>query len=124
MIELSQDAALVGQAIAPDAHAARRARDAVNTPAFHRLVEARRRIVVPLLGVSLAYIFAMTLLAGYGKPLMAIKVWGAFNLGYLMVLATYLLCWVVAVIYVRVANRTFEALGQEAVAEVRRGTAS
>lgn len=122
MIELSQDASVpIGGTADPSARAAPGWTEAVSTPAFYRLIAAKRRIVGPLMGISLTYIIGMTLLAGYGKPLLAIKVWGAFNVGYLMILLTYLLCWVVSVIYVTVANETFEALASEVIDGASKG---
>ena len=82
----------------------------------------KARLVWPLLGGSLAFVVVMTLLAGYGRPFMAIKVVGAFNVGYLMILMTYLLCWVVAVIYVLVANKQFELQSRQAIADLNIGS--
>jgi len=95
---------------------------AVASPSFRRLMTTKARLVWPLLGASLAFVVAMTLLAGYDRPFMAIKVVGAFNVGYLMILMTYLLCWVVAVIYVLVANKQFELQSRQAIADLNIGS--
>jgi uncharacterized membrane protein (DUF485 family) len=47
---------------------------------------------------------------------MGLKVIGAFNVGYLLVLLAYLVCWGVSVVYVRTANRRFD---QQALAAAR-----
>jgi len=96
---------------------------AVASPSFRRLMATKARLVWPLLGGSLAFVVAMTLLAGYGRPFMAIKVVGAFNVGYLMILLTYLLCLFVAVIYVFVANQQFELQSRRAIADLKIGSA-
>lgn len=89
--------------------------DAVASTTFKQLLHTKRRLVAPLLIASFAFIVATMLLAGYAKPLLALKVSGAFNLGYLLVLLTYLICWAVAVIYVRSANARFDAQADAAI---------
>ena len=95
---------------------------AVASPSFRRLMTTKAKLVWPLLGASLAFVVAMTLLAGCDRPFMAIKVVGAFNVGYLMILMTYLLCWLVAVIYVLVANKQFEVQSRQAIADLKIGS--
>jgi len=80
----------------------------LRSQSFIDLVAAKRRVVLPLLTVSFAYIFGVALLAGYAPGLMSLKVAGSFNVGYLLVLAIYVLCWFVSVVYVNLANRSFE----------------
>ncbi len=94
---------------------------AVASAAFAELLRLKRRSVGPLLGLSFAFIIAMALLAGFAKPLMATKVAGAFNLGYLLILLSYVLCWGVSLLYVRVANRRFDAKAAEALRAVGHG---
>jgi uncharacterized membrane protein (DUF485 family) len=81
---------------------------AVDSDAFSELLATKVRCVAPLLGFSFVFIVAMTLLAGYAKGFMGQKVIGSFNVGYLLVLLTYVMCWVVSVLYVRKANREFD----------------
>jgi uncharacterized membrane protein (DUF485 family) len=89
--------------------------DAVASTTFKRLLHTKRRLVAPLLIASFAFIVTTMLLAGYAKPLLALKVAGAFNLGYLLVLLTYLICWAVAMIYVRNANARFDVQADAAI---------
>jgi uncharacterized membrane protein (DUF485 family) len=49
---------------------------------------------------------------------MAHKVVGAVNVGFILIAANYVLAWVLAIIYVRVANTTFDPLAKKAVAAV------
>ncbi len=81
---------------------------ALETPQFKTLMSMKLRCVLPLLGGSFAYLIAMTLLAGYAPAFMAQKIVGSFNMGYLLVLLTYLMCWMVSVRYVLTANRDFD----------------
>lgn len=94
---------------------------AVETSAFRQLIAMKIRAVGFLLAASFAFIVGMSLLAGYDKPLMATKLLGAVNVGYLLVFLTYLLCWIVSVAYVRIANERFDAQARVASASVSRG---
>lgn len=94
---------------------------AVETQAFRQLIAMKVRVVGLLLAVSFAFILGTSLLAGYAKPLMATKLLGSVNVGYLLVFLTYLLCWIVSLAYVRIANGRFDAQARAACACVSRG---
>lgn len=95
--------------------------EAMQTRAFRELIALKVRTVGPLLMASFVFILGVSLLAGYAKPLMAAKVFGAVNVGYLLVFLTYVLCWVVSVVYVRVANNRFDKQARAACAVVSQG---
>lgn len=40
---------------------------------------------------------------------------GALSLGYVLIFAVYLMAWTIAVVYVRVVNRRFDPMADEAV---------
>lgn len=82
---------------------------------FRSLMQAKKLVIGALLVVTLGYFIGMTLLAGYAKPFMAIKLVGSFTVGYGMVLATYVICWAGALIYVRVANGMFDEKTRRAI---------
>jgi uncharacterized membrane protein (DUF485 family) len=88
---------------------------AIASASFTELLQTKTRLVKPLLLASFAFIITTMLLAGYAKGFMAQKVIGAFNMGYLLVFATYLLCWGVAIIYVRSANAKFDTQSAAAI---------
>lgn len=90
--------------------------EAVASESFRELLQTKTRLVLPLLLTSFCFVIATTLLAGFAKGFMAHKVIGAFNMGYLLILATYVVCWGVAVIYVRGANASFDAQSAAAIA--------
>lgn len=92
---------------------------ATASASFSELLQTKTRLVKPLLLASFAFIITTMLLAGYAKGLMAQKVVGAFNVGYLLVFATYLLCWGVAIVYVRSANATFDTQSAAAIAALQ-----
>jgi len=125
MIELSRDADLIS--VDP---AARHKTDAsfarsvsvVNSPSYITLMRFKVRLIAPLLGFSLVYITSLALLSGYGRSFMSMKVIGAMNVGYLMVFLAYVLCWVVSVVCVQIANRNFETLSDDVNADLKNGS--
>ena len=108
MTELSQPMLLDGTP--PRVVEAPAARTVLHSPSFRQLMAIKRRAVVPLLGASLAFTFGVALLSGFAPALMSLKISGSFTLGYLLVVAIYVVCWAVSVAYVSIANRTFDAL--------------
>ena len=52
-----------------------------------------------MLILSLGFFFGVMLLAGYARTFMAEKIFGSFNVGYLLVVGIYLVCWLVAILY-------------------------
>ncbi|MDQ0513307.1 DUF485 domain-containing protein [Ancylobacter amanitiformis] len=92
-------------------------------PTFRRLIQAKRQIIGWLLGVSLGFFFLTLLLAGYARPFMAAKAFGALNVGYVLVIAIYLVTWGAALLYTLAAHRIFDPLAATARdAATREGT--
>ena len=91
---------------------------AVNLPSFRELIAAKKKLLMPMVLMYFSLFMGMTLLAGYGKEFMTQKVVGSFNMAYLLVLGCYIMCWVMGVIYVRVANRDFDALATRAISDL------
>jgi uncharacterized membrane protein (DUF485 family) len=72
-------------------------------PVFHELLKAKLRFIIPSTIFFFVYYFALPVLVGYCPALMAKKVWGEVNLAYLFALSQFIMAWVLAGIYVRVA---------------------
>jgi uncharacterized membrane protein (DUF485 family) len=52
----------------------------------------------------------LSVLAGFGRGILGIKVLGAVNLGFLLIAGNYLMSWVLAIVYARIsANRHDQA---------------
>jgi uncharacterized membrane protein (DUF485 family) len=92
--------------------------NAVNLPAFRELMVAKKKLLVPMVLMYFGLFMGMTLLAGYAKDFMTQKISGAFNMAYLLVLCSYFMCWIMGVIYVRIANRDFDAMASRAIDEL------
>lgn len=90
---------------------------------FRRLVQIKRQIIGWLLGLSLGFFFVTLLLAGYARPFMSVKAFGALNVGYVLVIAIYLVTWGAALLYTLAAHRIFDPLAATARdAAMREGT--
>ena len=94
---------------------------AVALPGFMGLIAVKRRMIAPLLLLPLTYFLGTMLLAGYSRPLMGTKVVGSLNLGYVLIIITYLMCWVVALLYARIADSRFDPQAAQAISEFERG---
>ena len=95
----------------------------VREPSFRELMAVKTRFVVSVTALALTFYLGVNVLAGFAPGFMGQQVVGALNVGYLLILALYVMTWVIALIYVRVANRTFDAKAADAVSslEARRG---
>ena len=60
----------------------------------------------------------------FGKDIMGIKVAGAFNVGFLLIGLNYVLSWVLAIVYVRIANNVFDPLAAKAASDITGAGAS
>jgi uncharacterized membrane protein (DUF485 family) len=72
------------------------------------LLAAKIRFLAPLTVVYLTAYVGLTVLAGFAKPVMAYKIAGPLNLGLCLILFNYALAWILALIYVRVANDAYD----------------
>ena len=79
-----------------------------HSPYFADLLRTKRATVTPLLVVSVGFFICITLMAGFARPLMTMKVFGALNLGFFLILIGYAICWIAALLYIRAANRLFD----------------
>lgn len=84
---------------------------------FQALLSLKRRTIWPMLGSGMTFFLAILMLAGFARPLMSEKLVGALNLGYALVLAVYVMCWGLAILYAFVADTRFDPQAARAVAE-------
>lgn len=84
--------------------------------AIRALVAAKLKYLVPMTIIFMVGYIGLTVLAGFSKGIMGIKVSGGFNLGFALIAFNYVLSWVLAVVYVRVAGDVFDPLARKAAA--------
>lgn len=87
------------------------------SPKFQQLVKRKRRVLTGLMVFSIAYYVLLPLGAAYAQELFSRQVWGPLNVGLLFALSEFIVAWGVAVIYSRIANREFDAMAAEIVAD-------
>jgi uncharacterized membrane protein (DUF485 family) len=80
-----------------------------------QLIAAKARFLVPMIVIYMVGYVGLTVLASFAKGFVAQKVAGALNVGFLLIAANYLLSWVLALVYVRIANRIFDPMVARAV---------
>jgi uncharacterized membrane protein (DUF485 family) len=90
---------------------------AAAAPHFQRLIAIKRRTIIPMMAFSMVFFFGVTLLFGYQRAWMGLALGGGLNLGYALILATYGLCWVIALVYFAVATYWFDPQVRRAIAE-------
>lgn len=86
--------------------------------AVRTLVAAKLRFLVPMTIIFMVGYIGLTVLAGFAKGLMAVKVAGPLNLGFALIALNYVLSWILALVYERIANGTFDPLASRAAAAI------
>lgn len=120
MIELSQQRRMSeAKPLSPSGENVAARLHPVESASFKKLVATTVRFVAPVLGLSFVFIFGTALLSGFDRPMMAEKVAGAFNVGYLLVVLMYCLSWAAASCYVYVAHRQLDAQAERAILDAR-----
>jgi len=82
------------------------------------LIAVKLKFLVPMTIIFVVSYIGLTILAGFGKQWAGIKVLGSVNLGFALIAFNYVLSWVLAIVYERVANNTFDPLAEKAVHEL------
>ncbi len=86
-----------------------------SSPEFKELVKKRRAWVLPATIFFLAWYFGFVILAGYAPDFMGREVIAdGLNVGYVLAFSQFIMVWVLAVAYVRRADKVFEPLGKKA----------
>jgi uncharacterized membrane protein (DUF485 family) len=74
-------------------------------PEFRALLVRKRQFIVPSLVFFMLFYLALPILVGYWPDLMKTKVWGEVNIAYVFALSQFLMAWIMAYLYVRVAAK-------------------
>jgi uncharacterized membrane protein (DUF485 family) len=90
------------------------------SPAFTRLLAVKRRIIGSMLLFSVGFFLVLTLLCGFARSLMNEDVVGPLGLGYVLIIALYGICWLMAITYVYVAENIFDTKAGEVSVELRK----
>lgn len=87
-------------------------------PRFQTLHRRKSRFLWSLMGFSVIYYFALPFAAAYCQDFFKVQMWGVMNRGLIFALSEFVIAWVIAYYYSRVANRDFDRLAAEIAADV------
>jgi uncharacterized membrane protein (DUF485 family) len=88
---------------------------AEESPEFKELVKKRRAWVLPATIFFMAWYFGFIILAGYAPDFMGKEfLTDGFTVGYALALTQFVMVWVLAIAYVRRADKTFDPLARKA----------
>src|SRR5277367_3723457 len=96
---------LSGAEVAPDAWI-----EGIESAEFKTLIDAKRRSIVPMIVIFVAGYMGLSVLAGFGRGILGIKVLGPINLGFVLIAGNYLMSWVLAVAYARISASSHDPL--------------
>jgi uncharacterized membrane protein (DUF485 family) len=82
-----------------------------------RLIAEKLRYLVPMTMIFMVSYIGLTALAGFARELMGTRVVGSLNLGFVLIAFNYLLSWVLAITYGRIAADKFDPLAAKAAME-------
>ena len=88
---------------------------------FQELVHKRRSFVVPATIFFLTYYMAFILLAGYAEDFMASSVYEGLTVGYTLALTQFVMVFVLAIAYLKRADRDYDPLAAKIVESAQRG---
>jgi len=89
-------------------------------PKFQELHRKKTTFLWGLMVFSMVYYFLLPIGAAYFQDLFKTKVWGPVNFGILFALSEFVVAWVIAWYYSRRANRDFDRMAAEIIADVER----
>jgi uncharacterized membrane protein (DUF485 family) len=100
------------------------ARNATSLEAAHALVKEliaeKLMFLVPMTMTFTVSYIGLTVFAGFAKDLMGLKIVGSVNLGFALIALNYLLSWVLAIVYGRIAASKFDPLAARAAMDISR----
>ncbi len=82
------------------------------------LIAEKLKFLVPMTIVFIVSYIGLTAFAGFAKDLMGMKIVGSVNLGFALIAFNYLLSWVLAIVYGRIATGKFDPLAARAAMEI------
>jgi len=83
-----------------------------------RLIAEKLRYLVPMTMIFMVSYIGLTALAGFARELMGTRVVGSLNLGFVLIAFNYLLSWVLAIVYGRIAANKFDPMATRAALQI------
>ena len=93
--------------------------DGVQSAEFNTLIDAKRRSIVPMVVIYVVGYMGLSVLAGFGRGILGIKVLGPINLGFVLIAGNYVMSWALAVIYARISANSHDPLVKVVIDKAR-----
>lgn len=84
------------------------------------LIGEKLKYLVPMTVIFVTGYVGLTALAGFAKGLVGTKIVGSVNLGFVLIGFNYLLSWLLAIFYGRIARSKFDPLAARAAFDASR----
>jgi uncharacterized membrane protein (DUF485 family) len=98
------------------------ARNGTSLEAAHasvkQLIAEKLKYLVPMTVIFMVSYIGLTILAGFARDLLGTRIIGSVNLGFVLIAINYLLSWVLAIVYGRIAADKFDPLAAKAVTDI------
>lgn len=78
------------------------------------LIAEKLKYLVPMTALFMVGYIGLTVLAGFAKPFVGMKIIGAVNLGFILIALNYVISWTLAAAYGRIARDKFDPLAERA----------
>ena len=92
----------------------------VQSMEFKNLIAARTAFISIMLFIFCVGFIGLSLLLSFQRPLMGLKVFGPLNLGFVLIIANYIMAWAIAIIYARVSERDHDPLIAAVITQARK----
>ena len=83
-----------------------------------QLIAEKLKYLVPMTIIFMVGYIGLTVLAGFAPNVMGTKLIGSVNLGFVLIAFNYLLSWLLAIVYGRIAAGRFDPLAARAAMEI------
>jgi uncharacterized membrane protein (DUF485 family) len=84
--------------------------EGVESTEFKALIDAKQRSIVPMIVIYMTGYLGLSVLAGFGRGILGIKVVGAVNLGFVLIAGNYVMAWLLAIAYARISAKSHDPL--------------
>jgi len=74
-------------------------------PEFRSLLSRKASFIIKATIFFMSYYLALPILVGYAPDFMKIKLFGEVNVAYIFALSQFLMAWIMAFVYVRIAAK-------------------
>jgi uncharacterized membrane protein (DUF485 family) len=84
--------------------------EGIDSAEFKTLVDAKQRAILPMMVIYIVGYLGLSILAGFGRDLLGIKVLGPVNLGFVVIAGNYIMSWVLGLAYARISAQRHDPL--------------